>query len=181
VCALEGGRLRLVAARNSYEDLDVAQRPRVERLCRLLLADPTEAQDVAQEVLMKLFQAQQTRPETTTWNRWVTRVTVNACRDRRRSAWWRRFRSDDYVLREDDLISSAAGPEDAAIAGEVRRRVWAAFRQLSRRQQEVFALRHVEDLSTADVAETLGMSEGSAKRHLFRAVHRLRLALRGAS
>jgi len=31
------------------------------------------------------------------------------------------------------------------------------------------------------VAETLGMSAGSAKRHLFRAVHRLRLALRGAS
>ena len=169
-----------MAARKSYEDLDNAQRPRVERLCRLLLADPDEAQDVAQEVLMKLFRAQQARPATSTWNRWVARVTVNACRDRRRSAWWRRFRSEDTAFHEDDLVAPGAGPEEAALAAEVRRRVWTAFRELSRRQQEVFALRHVEELSTAEVAETLGLSPGSAKRHLFRAVHRLRLALRGS-
>ena len=169
-----------MAARKSYEDLDNAQRSRVERLCRLLLADPDEAQDVTQEVLMKLFRAQQARPATATWNRWVTRVTVNACRDRRRSAWWRRFRSDDTALCEEDLVTPEAGPEDAALAAEVRRRVWSVFRGLSRRQQEVFALRHVEELSTAEVAETLGLSTGSAKRHLFRAVHRLRLALRGS-
>ena len=48
-----------------------------------------------------------------------------------------------------------------------------------RRQQEVFALRHVEGFSTAEVAETLDLSTGSAKRHLFRAVQRLRDALQG--
>src|SRR3989475_12443895 len=114
------------------------------------------------------------------WNRWVARVTVTACRDRRRWAGGRRFRSEDTAFHEDDLVAPGAGPEEAALAAEVRRRVWAAFRELSRRQQEVFALRHVEELSTAEVAETLGLSTGSAKRHLFRAVHRLRLALRGA-
>ena len=137
-----------MAAQKSYDDLDHAQRPRVERLCRLLLADLAEAQDVAQEVLMKLFRAQQARPATSTWNRWVARVTVNACRDRRRSAWWRRFRSEDTAFHEDDLVAPGAGPEEAALA--------------------------------AEVAETLGLSPGSAKRHLFRAVHRLRLALRGS-
>ena len=65
------------------------------------------------------------------------------------------------------------------VAAETRHRIWAAFRHLSRRQQEVFALRHVEGFSTAEVAETLDLSTGSAKRHLFRAVQRLRDALQG--
>jgi RNA polymerase sigma-70 factor (ECF subfamily) len=104
-------------------------------------------------------------------------VTVNACRDRHRLAWWRRWRSGSAELREEDLAASGATPEEALLTQEVRGHLWAAFRRLSPRQQEVFALRHVEGFSTAEVAETLKLSAGSAKCHLFRAVHRLRQAL----
>ncbi len=168
-----------MGAGTSYEKLDNAQRPRVERLCRLLLADVHEAQDVAQEVLIKLFRAQQARHAGMAWDPWVTRVTVNACRDRRRSAWWRRVRDGHAPLIEEHLTGPGSSPEDALVAAETRHRIWAAFRHLSRRQQEVFALRHVEGFSTAEVAETLDLSTGSAKRHLFRAVQRLRDALQG--
>jgi len=130
---------------------------------------------------MKLYRAQQERRAAMAWDRWVTRVTVNACRDRRRSAWWRRLRDAGVPLHEDQLTAPGVGPEDALLAAETRRRIWAAFRRLSRRQQEVFALRHVEGFSTAEVAETLDVSAGSAKRHLFRAVQRLRAALQATS
>ena len=53
------------------------------------------------------------------------------------------------------------------------------FHRLSARQQEVFALRQLEGWSTDEVAETLGLSSGSVKRHLFRATHQLRAALKG--
>jgi RNA polymerase sigma-70 factor (ECF subfamily) len=60
---------------------------------------------------------------------------------------------------------------------ETRRRIWIAFRALPRRQQEVFALRHIEEQSTLAVAEALGLNPGSVKRHLFRAVRALRRSL----
>jgi RNA polymerase sigma-70 factor, ECF subfamily len=165
-------------AETSNEGLD-AQRVRVVRLCRLLLGDREEAQDVAQEVLLKLFLAQQSGRVASAG--WINKVAVNACRDRRRSAWWRRWYGRSLEFREENHAVRSATPEDAVIALETRHRVWAAFRRLSRRQQEVFALRHVEGLSTAEAADVLDLSPGSAKRHLFRAVHRMRVALRGPS
>ena len=74
----------------SYDDLYRAHRTRVLRLCRLFLGDPDEAEDVGQEVFVKLFRASQ-RPHDPemAWGPWLTRVTVHACRDRRRSRWWR--------------------------------------------------------------------------------------------
>jgi RNA polymerase sigma-70 factor (ECF subfamily) len=177
---LDGGRLRVVA-QASFEHLDSAYRPRVVRLCRLLLADPHEAQDVAQEVLVKLFQAQQNWRPVSISDAWVTRVTVNACRDRRRSAWWRWRRDRAVELCEQDIAANGATPEEALLAQDTRRQVWAAFRTLSARQREVFVLRHVEGFSTAEVAEALELSPGSAKRHLFRAVHHLRQSLKGIS
>jgi RNA polymerase sigma-70 factor, ECF subfamily len=72
-----------------YDDLYRVHYPRVVRLCGLLLADPHEAEDVAQEVFVKLLQAARTEARTMAWEPWLTRVTVNACHDRRRSGWWK--------------------------------------------------------------------------------------------
>ena len=55
-----------------------------------------------------------------------------------------------------------------------------AFRGLPARQREVFALRYLEGCSTEETAQTLGLSTGSVKTHLFRAVHHMRASLRGA-
>ena len=156
----------------SYDDLHRAHRPRVSRLCRVLLADPDEAADTVQacEHVLHEHLAVETRPMD--WGAWLTRVAVNACRDRRRSGWWRWWRergTDDATLP-----SALRTPEDEVIGRETQSRVWAAIAGLPQRQREVFALRQLEGHSTADVAAMLGISAGSVKRHLFRAVARLR-------
>jgi RNA polymerase sigma factor (sigma-70 family) len=69
--------------------------------------------------------------------------------------------------------------EDEALKREWQVRLWQAFQALPARQREVFALRYIEGWSTAVVAEALGLTAGSVKRHLFRAVRRLRQALGG--
>jgi len=164
----------------SFEDLHAEHAPRLERLCRLLLNDPTEAQDVTQDVLLKLLQEQRAARVHEAWDRWLTRVTVNACRDRRRSGWWRWWRDGRGSPREEARSPVVwTTPEDALLGVEARRAIWLAFRQLSPRQREVFALRYVHELSTSEVAATLGLGEGSAKQHLFRAVRQLRVTLRG--
>ena len=163
----------------AYEDLYRTHRARILRLCRLLLSDPEEADDVTQEVLLKLFRQLQQTDRAMAWSPWLTTVTVNACRDRRRSAWWKWGRELSDELDEGDLPGSGPTPEQEAWSRECRRHIWECFRQLSARQREVFVLRHMEGYSTEETATLLGTRPGSVKRHLFRAVQHMRTALRG--
>lgn len=172
--------------RADYEALYHTQHARVLRLCRLLLGDVHEAEDVTQEVFVKLLHAYRTETRPMAWEAWLTRVAVNACRDRRRSGWWKWWRLPRYpasTAAEPEImrLSHELTPEHEALGHEMRRRIWQAFRELPRRQQEVFALRYLEGLSTEVVADTLGLSVGSVKQHLFRAVRRLRGTIGGES
>jgi RNA polymerase sigma-70 factor (ECF subfamily) len=160
-----------------WEALYQAERPRVLRLCRLLLRDAAEAEEVAQEVFLRSFQAF-AEGRITAWGPWLTRVAVNACRDRRRSGWWRWWRGAGATTASDaGLPDLAASPERVALGAEARERIWRTFRELSPRQREVVVLRYVEEWSTEEVAEALNLTTGAVKRHLFRAVRRLRSAL----
>ncbi len=161
----------------SQDTLVAAHYGRLRRLCRLLLGDPQEAEDVVQDVFLKAHEAARFGRPPVDWGAWLTRVAVNACHDRRRAGGWMRFRL--WSTRVDDvpLATESLGPGDAAIGAETQRRIWVAFRALPRRQREVFALRYIEERSTPDVAAALGLSVGSVKRHLYRAVRHLRRAL----
>ena len=141
--------------------------PRLRRLCRLLLRNPQEAEDVVREVFLKLVENYRGTDHTVAWGPWLTRVAINACRDRQRAAWWRLWHG---ALEEIELVDSNPTSEAASLTGETREQIWRALRQLSQRQREVFVLRHVEGWSTQGVVETLSLSTGSVKRHLFRAV-----------
>ena len=165
----------------AYEELYKAHCPRVTRLCRLLLRDPFEAEEVEQEVFLKMFRQYQTQSRPEDWGAWLTRVTVNACHDRRRSAWWKWWRSSNGAYREMEHQSRDRTPEQELLGREELARIWRSFGELSPRQREVFALRHVEGWSTEEVAKVLGLSSGSVKRHLFRAVCQLRKTLGGRS
>jgi RNA polymerase sigma-70 factor (ECF subfamily) len=162
-----------------YDQLYRTHHARVLRLCQLLLSDPHEAEEVAQEVFLKLFRAHPGDGQVLSWGSWLTKVAINACRDRRRSGWWKWWRERHVEFVETGFSTDLPTPEEAAVSNERRREIWNSFRELSTRQQEVFVLRYVEGWSTEDVAATLGLSTGSIKRHLYRAVHHLRTALRG--
>ncbi|HTN71686.1 MAG TPA: sigma-70 family RNA polymerase sigma factor [Methylomirabilota bacterium] len=161
----------------SFEGLYNVHHPKVLRLCRLLLKNSCEAEEVDQEVFLKIFRQLQTKSWPDDWSAWITRVTVNACHDRRKSAWWKWWRSSQGELRLAEYPSSERTPEQEALGREEQHRIWYSFRALSPRQQEVFVLRYLEGWSTEQVAEALAIREGSVKNHLFRAVHYLRKAL----
>jgi RNA polymerase sigma-70 factor (ECF subfamily) len=163
---------------SSTQDLPVtAHYGRLRRLCRLLLGDLQEAEDVVQDVFLKAHEAARFGRPPMNWGAWLTRVAVNACHDRRRAGGWMRFRFQSTPVEDTWPVAEALGPGDAALGAETRRRIWEAFRALPRRQQEVFALRYVEEQSTLEVAAALGLTAGSVKRHLHRAIRQLRRAL----
>jgi len=161
----------------SQDTVVTAHYGRLRRLCRLMLGDPQEAEDVVQEVFLKAHEAEGLGRAPMDWGAWLTRVAVNACRDRRRAGGWMRLRLRSTHIDNLPFVADTQAPSEAAVGEETRRRIWAAFRALPRRQQEVFALRYIEEQPTADVALALGLSPGSVKRHLYRAVRHLRRAL----
>ena len=152
---------------------------RLRRLCRLLLADRQEADEVVQEVFVKALETARTGGRPKDWDRWLTRVAVNACRDRRRAGWWRRFRWATDPIDQVHIEADARDPDRAAMDAELRDRIWDVYRRLPERQQQVFVLRQVEQWSTDEVADALGITPGSVKRHLFRAIRQLRVGLGG--
>lgn len=163
-----------------YEDAVYCHAARLRRLCQLLLGDSQEAEEVVQEVFVKALESERRHGPPTDWGAWLTRIAVNTCRDRRRAGWWQRFRRWSDQVEQVPIIDRALTPEASAISSETRRRIWLAFRSLPDRQREVFVLRHLEDWSGPEIAAALGLSPGTVKRHLFRAVHRMRVELEDA-
>ncbi len=168
---------QLPLERPDYGQLYREHHGRVLRLCRLLLLHPDDAEDAAQEVFVRAlgYWGEHGAPES--WSRWLTRVAVNICRDRRRSGWWRRRSRSPEEFDESEYADDRPMLEQEAIKHEQYARIWQRFRKLSRRQQEVFALRYFEGWSTEDTGRALGLTAGSVKRHLSRAIQNLRKSL----
>ena len=166
----------VASALSSCEELVTAHYGRILRLCRLLLRDPQEAEEVTQEVFMALHERHGVQ-EVANWGAWLTRVAVNGVRDRRRAGWWPRWRWATDDIDALPLPSDGPTPEQVLVGKEVRRRVWRCFRALSTRQRQVFVLRQLEGWSTDEVAAALGMTGGAVKTHLHRAIRHLRAAV----
>jgi RNA polymerase sigma-70 factor (ECF subfamily) len=77
------------------------------------------------------------------------------------------------------LPSDAPGPEERTYAGELGAVLRDAIERLPPRQRLIFTMRHFEELKLSEIAEALHLAEGTVKRQLHAAVHRLRAALRG--
>lgn len=142
-----------------------------------------DAEEVAQETLMKVFEnlAQLREPEHL--KPWVFRIAKNAClTKRRRSIFAPAHEVSLEALRprrdsesgELDIADWSAVPESAAQNAELRGVLDGAVQRLPELYRAIFLLRDVEGLSTAESADILGVSEDVVKTRL----HRARLLLR---
>jgi RNA polymerase sigma-70 factor (ECF subfamily) len=83
--------------------------------------------------------------------------------------------SDESALQlADRVLARQSSPSDRALRDELRGRIRAALDQLGERDREVLVLRHLEQLSTREIAAVLGLSEGAVKVRHLRALERLR-------
>ena len=75
------------------------------------------------------------------------------------------------------FVAHDTSPSNQAMRDELRDAVMEGVAALSPRDREVLLMRHIEQLGTAEIAETLGMAEAGVKARLFRALNRLRTKL----
>ena len=119
--------------------------------------------------------------EGSTFETWLTRICINWCKDRLKR---RRLvlyfhqaparEDEDGDGPQDIAAHPAPSPERRAAGREIRERLGAAMDTLSPRQRSIFVMKHFEEMSIPEIAESMGLDPGTIKSHLFRAAHKIR-------
>ena len=148
--------------------------PRVYAHAARLLGDRAEAEDVAQEAMLRLWKlAPDWREGEAKVTTWLYRVTANLATDRLRK---RRGVSLDSVPEpEDDAPSAADGLQQAARATALD----AALADLPDRQREAVVLRHIEGLGNPEIAQIMDISAEAVESLVARGKRGLTQALTG--
>ncbi|MDQ3267018.1 MAG: RNA polymerase sigma factor [Myxococcota bacterium] len=150
------------AARSTQavSDLYRQHRARALSIARRILHDPDEAEDVVQEVFIRLCFAEVPFDGKSAYSTWLFRVMVNSSINSLRSQR-RRAR-----LRHDP--EPGLDPEAAAAGRELRRHFEEALRQISPQHQQVVWLRELRGMSYPEIAALLKIPEGTVKSALNR-------------
>ncbi len=148
---------------------------RVYAAAMAILRNEADAEDVAQEAMLKAFaNIRQFRAEAR-FSTWLIQITVNEALMRRRRERTvvmegiddRRDDEADYAPR--DFADWREIPSEALERKELRQRLAEALGTLDRKYREVFVLRDMEHLNIQETAEALGISVASVKTRLLRA------------
>jgi RNA polymerase sigma-70 factor (ECF subfamily) len=137
-----------------------------------------DAYDISQEVFIKVFKSLGRLKNSSAFDAWLRRVTVNACMDHLRQRPNERIMDDlSHLDGEHNVSAGYLLPDVPVEDSEMLQIIARAVDQLPKRQRKVFVLRHYEGLSLKEIAAALGCSIGTVKAHLFRATRRLRKLL----
>ncbi len=151
--------------------------PRVLALAQRITGNRADAEDVAQETLLRAWrQAANWRIGEARFDTWLHRVALNLCADLLRS---RRRREETATEVLPDVADSAATPAESHDKARLRQRVAAAVSALPSRQREALVLFHYQELPQSDVAAVMGISIEALESLLARARRHLRQQLAG--
>ena len=128
-----------------------------------LLGSMPDAQDISQEVFLKLYRNLSKVGESSVTS-WLYRVTVNACHDHRR-----RRRPESPVEFAEQLPTNAADPQQAVTDAERRRILEMSLRMLPEKERAALVLRDLEGIPTEEVARILGSSEATVRSQISKA------------
>ncbi len=143
------------------------------RLAYLITGSRAEAEDAAQEGLIKAWRALGRFRTTRPFRPWFLRIAANEARNRRRSSG-RRARLELRAAGGHVSGDAAPSPETLAVAGDESRRVLAALDALPEQARLVLGCRYLLDLSEAETAAALGVRRGTVKSRTSRALDALR-------
>jgi RNA polymerase sigma-70 factor, ECF subfamily len=149
--------------------------PRVFRFVLASVRDRDIAQTIAQDCFFKAHQNRARFRGEASVQTWLMQIAVNLVRDHARSRklqFWKRVEPVDAAPAW--LADGEIDPERKMIVQERVAEVWSAAAQLPERQRTVFLLRFVEDMELLEICAVTGLTEGSVKVHLFRALRRVR-------
>jgi RNA polymerase sigma-70 factor, ECF subfamily len=169
----------------AFEALVIRYQARVFRLARRLTGNDGDAQDALQDAFLQVYRSLPSFRGEARFSTWLYRIATNAALMLRRARARRPAESlEEYLPRFDAGGQHAATPAELRVAGRadeildrqiLAEKARAGIERLPDLYREAFVLRDLEELTTSDVAEVLGLEPATVRQR----VHRARLMLRG--
>jgi RNA polymerase sigma-70 factor (ECF subfamily) len=175
MASIEGGSLVLFSTERAESEVDLAAL--VENYSRLLfrvahsiLRSRAEAEDVVQEVFVRVLKQRRSLPAIREMRLWLTRIAWNLALDHKR-----RIRPEQMDESFAESLAERSVPADERLAqAQSMRLVLREIERLPRSERHVLLLSAIEELGTAEMAVILGKSESAVRALIFRARTRLR-------
>jgi RNA polymerase sigma-70 factor (ECF subfamily) len=165
----------------SYELLVQRHMNRVYSLVYRMVCNKEEAEDLTQEVFIKVFNNLKKYEQQAAFSTWLYRIATNTALDgldkaKRRPQAAAPIKGRDRAEEETDLLSlqpsSDEGPEDSLIKAELRECISRVLKKLDKEQARMLVLRDFNDLSYDEISKALGAGLSAVKMR----IHRSRLA-----
>ena len=155
--------------RHAFDQLIRMIEKKVMKTAFYMTGNLDDAQDVAQEVYVKIFRKLEDAGELEKPSAWVHRITVNTAHDlhRRRRRW--------LPLEE---LATVFRPGDPVVAGELRNRLMQSLERLSFKERAAFIFKELHELETAEIARILSCQEVTVRGFLHSARKKLQKSLR---
>jgi len=153
------------ASESDFREYVSARGRALLRSAYLLTGNLADAEDLVQSALAKTYQAWDRIADRGAIDGYVRRAIVNT-----HISWWRRRRVDEFPTAEipDQPV------DDAAASSDLHDMLQRAIDRLPQRMRAAVVLRFFDDMTEAEVAEVLGVSQGTVKSTVSRAVAKLR-------
>lgn len=170
----------------AYEALLTRFQQPVYNLVYRLMADPADANDVVQEVFLKVFRNISSFRGNSSLKTWIYRIAVNEAYNQRR--WFSRHRRKEIGLEveeegvkplQDVLSDPGRSPYDLAAGRETRALVEEALTHVNPSFRAAVILRDMEDMNYEEIAEVLQISIGTVKSRILRGREAVRKSLAG--
>ena len=155
----------------AYRILARRHLPAMLGLARRILGNAADAEDVAQEAMLRVWTHAPRWQPLAAFRTWLTRITVNLCLDRKRRAPWVALEAAG------EIADPAPGATERSEAGERDRRLAAAVAELPARQRTAIVLTYGDGMSNAQVAEILDTTVSAVETLLVRGKQNLRRTL----
>jgi RNA polymerase sigma-70 factor (ECF subfamily) len=166
----------------AFDEVYVRYSSMVYGLALRLSANPQEAEDLTQEVFLRIYRHLGGFRGGSSLKTWVYRVALNQCRSR-----YARFRPATQGLFEEgveeapQLRDPARGPEETALSNDTARRVALALARLPLVFREAVVLRDLEGLAYEEIADATGVRVGTVRSRIARGREQLRQLLGSAA
>ncbi len=170
-------------AAQEFSRVAESHRPQIFRFLLASLRDMDLAETLTQECFLKAHRNWRSFRGDSSPMTWLMRIAINLQKDywrSRRMLFWRSTRANAVDLDEagEWLPSGERTAEQRILAREQVAKVWKVVENLSERQRTVFLLRYVDEQDLSEIAQATGLSEGTVKAHLSRALGKVRTELR---
>jgi RNA polymerase sigma-70 factor, ECF subfamily len=182
--ALSDEELMARIARSDAQAFEILLQRHQRRILNLIyrsIGDRMQAEDMAQEVFLRVWQAAEDYEPKAKFTTWVYRIAVNLCLDTLKSAHQKQsfvhpHLNSDHPDESDELFSrhgSAPSPEELLLAAEESRRILAALLNLPTNQRLAVVLKKFDGLSYDEISRIMGCSRSAVESLLVRAKRNL--------